>query len=163
MLRTAYVFDAETVAFLEGGCALIIGTVEPGGKPRSARGWGLTLLDGEARRARLLLDAEDDITIANAAGGGAIAVTAADVLTLRSIQLKGRSVGVEPADDDDEATAEAYYRKLFTDIEQTDGTPWEVAMRMVPVGYVACTLEIEDAFDQTPGPEAGGRIGGTSR
>lgn len=161
MLRSAYVFDAETIAFLEAGCALIIGTVEPGGKPRSGRGWGITLLDGDARRVRLLLDAEDDVTLANAEAGGAIAVTVADVLTLRSVQLKGRVIGVEPASADDETTLERYCDKLFTDIADTDGTPREVSERLVPLGVVACTVEVDDAYDQTPGPAAGRAIGGT--
>lgn len=163
MLRTAYVFDADTVAFLEAGCALIIGTVEPGGKPRSGRGWGLTLLDGQARRVRLLLDAEDEVTVANAAAGGAIAVTAADVLTLRSVQLKGRSAGLEPATDEDGARAERYCDKLFGDIAVTDGTPPEVSRRLVPVGYVACTIEVDEAYDQTPGPDAGRHLGAATR
>ena len=34
---------------------------------------------------------------------------------------------------------------------------------MTPVGYVACTVAVEQLFDQTPGPGAGARLpGGTA-
>ena len=155
MLRTAYVFDAETVAFLHSGCALIIGTVEPGGKPRAGRGWGLRVLDGEAPTLRLLLDADDDVTIANVAAGQAIAVTATSVRTLSSTQLKGRALGVEPMTPEDEARAVEYCRRFFADIVETDGTDPSLPERMVPMGYVACTFEVTEVFDQTPGPGAG--------
>lgn len=155
MLRTAYVFDAETVAFLESGCALLIGTVEPDGKPRAGRGWGLRVLPGDGRTLRLLLDAEDDVNIANIAAGGSMAVTTTSVRTLRSMQLKGRAIGVEPATPADAEVAGAYMDAFFGDIVETDGTDLALCRRMEPVGYVACTFEVHEAFDQTPGPAAG--------
>ncbi len=32
--------------------------------------------------------------------------------------------------------------------------------RLRPAAYVACTVEIDEAYDQTPGPGAGARLGG---
>jgi hypothetical protein len=31
--------------------------------------------------------------------------------------------------------------------------------RFAPVGTVACTVEVHERFDQTPGPSAGARVG----
>jgi hypothetical protein len=168
MLRThstadqgASVIDEETRAFLESGCALIVGTVDPDGAPHAGRGWGLSVLDGGApARLRLLLDAEDGVSVANAAAGGAIAVTATSVTTLRSIQLKGRSSATEVATVDDEARAVRFIERFFADVHATDGVEWEVFDRMTPAGYVAAVLEAHEAFDQTPGPRAGARVGG---
>src|SRR5436190_23252791 len=78
-LRTSYatlkegrsrVLGPETAAFLEHGCVLIVATVGPDGEPRASRGWGVTLLDGEPTRLRLLLDADDPIAIGHLAAGG---------------------------------------------------------------------------------------------
>lgn len=151
-------FDTDTRALLEGGSALIVATVAADGTPHAGRGWGLTLLDDRPGAARLLVSADDELTCAHLATGGAVAVTAADVPTLRSVQLKGRSVGLEPADAADRARAEVHLEALFTDIETTDGAARSILDRWRTRGYAACTILVEERYDQTPGPGAGGAI-----
>jgi hypothetical protein len=151
------VVDDATKTFLEAGSALIIGTVGPDGAPFAGRGWGLDVLDGD--RVRLLLDASDEGTIANVAAGRAIAVTAADVRTLRSMQLKGRALGLDETTAADRERWDRYREEFFTDILETDGTPRELTDRFAPDDVVACTIEVDELFDQTPGPGAGARIG----
>lgn len=144
-----------TAGLLGGGCAIIVGAVLDDGEPYASRGWGLTLLPGVPARARLLLAADDDVGVAALAPGRAIAVTAADVPSLRSVQVKGRSLGVTPATDDDRARAARFVDGFFGDIVRTDGTSRRVLDRLIPADYVACTLTIEQLYDQTPGPGAG--------
>ncbi len=111
---------------------------------------------------RLLLDASDDATLANLRRdgdhGGRIAITVADVRTLRSFQLKGRVAALDPATEADREKADRYCDDFFTDIEVTDGTPRVLTERLRPARYVACTVEVEEAFDQTPGPHAGSPV-----
>jgi hypothetical protein len=154
------VFDIETTAFLESGCALLVGTVSPLGEPHAGRAWGLDVLSDEPLRVRVLLDVEDVTTVEHAASGGAIAVTATSVRTLHSVQLKGRVISVE-ADADDTSRAGRYIAEFFHDIQETDGTKKDLLDRFVPLGYVGCTVEVEERFDQTPGPAAGAAIGRT--
>jgi hypothetical protein len=151
------VFDAEQATFLQSGCSLILGTVLPDGEPHAGRGWGLDLLPvpGEVR---LLLDAEDSTTVARAAAGGPVAITAADVRTLRSMQLKGRARSVEPASPEDVARAARYRDEFLGDIAEVDGVGRDLTDRIVPVGYLACTVAVDCAFDQTPGPGAGTQL-----
>ena len=104
--------EPETAAFLETGCALIVGTVATDGEPLAARGWGLTVLDPSRVTVRLLLDVADITTIEHLAAGGAVAVTSADVRTLRSVQMKGRARGVEIATGEDAARRRALLRRL---------------------------------------------------
>ena len=155
-------FDEERTAFLEGGCALILATVLPDGEPHAGRGWGLSVLT-DPGHVRLLLDAEDLAMVDQATGRGAIAITAASVRTLQAVQLKGRALATEAATRDDDARAERYCDALFGDIVDTDGSDRTVVERLTPVGYVACTVAVEQLFDQTPGPGAGARLpGGTA-
>ncbi len=152
-------FDDETTAFLESGSALLVGTVSPDGEPHASRGWGLDVTSaGDPTRVRVLLDVDDTTGLEHAAAGGAIAVTAASVRTLRSVQLKGRSLGLEPATPDDAARAQRYLDELFTDVHETDGTALAVLARFAPRGVVACAVEVGERFDQTPGPGAGARV-----
>jgi hypothetical protein len=155
------VFDPEQTTFLESGCSLILGTVQPDGEPHAGRGWGLTVLSNP-RHVRLLLDVEDSTTVERAAAGGAIAITAASVRTLRSLQLKGRVSSVEPASPEDVARAARYCEAFFTDIAETDGFGRTVTERIVPIGYTACTVVVDDLFDQTPGPGAGAQLSGST-
>lgn len=157
-------FDTEITAFLESGCALIVGTVAADGEPHVGRGWGLDVIaSGDTPRLRLLLDADDTSSIEHAAEGGAIAVTATSVRTLRSVQLKGRSLGLEVAGPGDDDRAQRYIDQFFADVTDTDGTDAALLERFVPSGYVACTVEVRERFDQTPGPGAGARIDTPSR
>ena len=152
-------FDEERTAFLEGGCALILATVLPDGEPHAGRGWGLTVLPDDGH-LRVLLDVEDLATVDQAAERGAIAITGASVRTLRAMQLKGRALAVEAASLADTARAERYCNAFFGDIVDVDGLDRTVVERMTPVGYVACTVAVEQLFDQTPGPGAGARLPG---
>jgi hypothetical protein len=154
------VFDEETRAFLESGCGLIVGTVGPDGAPHAGRGWGLDVVDlGTPACLRVLLDVDDERAIANAVDGATIAVTATNVSTLRSIQLKGRSLGTEVVTPDHEARATRYCTEFFDDVHAVDQVPHERFERFLPAGYVACTFQAAERFDQTPGPGAGARVG----
>jgi hypothetical protein len=149
--------DDETRAFVESGCALVLGTVDPGGAPCAGRGWGVTVGD-EAGRLRLVLDADDTVTLHNVTAGAPIAVTAASIRTLASVQFKGRVVGTEPIAPDDLARAESYCAAMFADIHETDFTPMELLEALRPHRLAVCTVGVEERFDQTPGPGAGARV-----
>lgn len=152
-------FDDDTIAFLESGCGLLVGTVAADGAPHAGRGWGLDVLDAGAGRLRLLLDAADEVTLANGAGSGAVAVTAAEVRTLRSLQLKGRVVGIVEAEGTDRARAARYCDELWTAVEETDGEPRELLEQLTPAAYRVALVEVTALFDQTPGPAAGASVG----
>jgi hypothetical protein len=153
------VFDDETRSFLESGCGLIVGTVAADGAPHAARGWGLEVLEaGPPARCRLLLDSDDERSIAHVVEGGAISVTATDVMTLRSIQLKGRAIGPEVLTPEDVARGTRYVEAFFTDVHAVDDVPWELFERFMPHGYVVCAFEAHERYDQTPGPGAGARV-----
>jgi hypothetical protein len=77
---------------------------------------------------------------------------------LRSIQLKGTVTAVEPVTDEDHARAARFADEFFTAIHETDGTEVALVERMQPYDYVACTIVVDDLYDQTPGPGAGGRL-----
>jgi hypothetical protein len=150
------VLNADDRAFLEAGCALIIGTVAADGMPLATRGWGLDVLDDG--HVRLLVDADDEAALVNLASTRAIAITAADVRTLHSTQMKGEVVSIEDVDEAEADRARRYCEDFFVDIHETDGTSYEVLERMVPSRYRACLCQVGDWFDQTPGPGAGGRV-----
>lgn len=155
-------FDAETVTFLESGCSLILGLVGATGEPVAGRGWGLTVLDASAGRLRLLVDADDDVATGLLVDSGRIAVTATDVRTMRSMQMKGRVVTAEVADDADLARAATYRDAFFGAIVETEGTPRTLVERITPAAFAVRVIDVDEVFDQTPGPRAGTSLEATA-
>ena len=153
-------FDQAMIEYLHSGCAVLVGTVDATGRPHASRGWGLTVLDARAGRVRLLLDGADIVTLANVLPGAAVAITTASVPTLHSVQLKGHVLLVEPADDIDEAKRVQYTRDFTNDIHHTDGDPMEMLVRWADRHVVACVVDVDSSFDQTPGPAAGCLLAG---
>jgi hypothetical protein len=152
------VLAPETVTFLEGGCALIVGTASTSGEPHATRGWGASVVATDPLEIRLLIDADDAVAIECLSTTGAVAFTGADVPTLHSIQFKGTVSSVEPADDEDRARAGRFCDAFFGDVVAVDGTARMLLDRIVPRDFVACTVAITELYDQTPGPAAGASL-----
>ena len=146
----------ELVTFLESGCGLIVGTASSTGEPRANRGWGLEVLD--AGRVRVLLRSDDSVLTDDLTANPLLAVTGADVHTLRSVQLKGRAGTVEPASSADHERSARYRRDFFAAIQAIDGFTTTQLDRLVPDGLVACEMVVTEVYDQTPGPGAGASI-----
>ncbi|MDQ1481805.1 MAG: hypothetical protein QOI44_2666 [Actinomycetota bacterium] len=145
----------ETAAFLESGCALIVGTADIGTEPHATRGWGVTVLSRDPGEVRLLIDANDPVAITNLSTNGKISVTGADVPSLASVQFKGTVSAIEAATDEDRARAARYADAFFGDIGNVDGTPRKLVDRLLADDFVACIVRIVELYDQTPGPGAG--------
>jgi len=152
------VIAPPTVAFLEAGSALIVGTVDDGGTPHASRGWGLTVVDANADCIRLLMDAGDELAESNLAATGAIAITAGDVRTLRSIQLKGNARDRESASVRDRRSFDDFCDHFFSAVQESDGVPRVFLERLRPLELVAWTVHVAELYDQTPGPRAGNAI-----
>jgi hypothetical protein len=151
------VLEPATIALLEGGSALIVGTVDAAGMPHASRAWGLVVHpDGE--RVRVLLGDDDERAVADLRGGGRIAITGADVRTLSSRQVKGRAVGFDEVSAADQARSAVYCDLFFEAVEEVDGTERAILERMRPAGLVACEVVLDCAFDQSPGPKAGAPV-----
>ena len=144
-------------ALVEAGCSLVVGTVGADGAPRATRAWAATVLDEAAGRLRVVVTADDAVALANL-GTGQIAVTGADVRTLRAVQLKGHVVVVEPATPGDLATLDEHTGRFFQAVHETDGNPVELLRRLLPHEVVAVELVVEEVYDQSPGPGAGAAL-----
>ena len=109
-------------------------------------------------RLRLLLDGADAVTVESLSVGSNLSITTCAIESLVSFQFKCRSLGVEQPDDADRAEADRF-RQAFTDeVTRVDGLAADILTAWVrPIRYV-CVAEVEQVFDQTPGPRAGGAV-----
>jgi predicted pyridoxine 5'-phosphate oxidase superfamily flavin-nucleotide-binding protein len=149
--------EPEVAALMESGCSLIVGTVDADGVPEATRGFGLRVVRDEGT-LRVVVAADASITQDNLHNVGRVAVTATDVATLRSTQVKGRTVSVHAVTDADRAVFARYHDEFFTALQETDGTPLDLVVRMLPADIAAFVMTVDEVFDQTPGPAAGARL-----
>lgn len=149
-------------ALLEGGCALIVGLTRPDGSPFATRAWGCDI-DPSGGGALLLVRATDAASFGLQVGdvpGIPIAVTAADVRSLSSVQVKGVLVELTPAEEGDAERKDRYCDLFVAAVQEVDGIPIEIAERWRPAdALLRCRIRFEELFLQTPGPGAGASLG----
>ena len=151
-------FGSDLTAMIEDGAGLVVGTVGDDGEPRATRAWSVTLVDPDERRVRVVVSADDEVTVANLRVGTTLALNGADVRTLRSVQLKGRVVAVEAAGPDDLDSARDQSERFLQAVHDTDGNPLEQLRRILPIEVVVVEVVVVEMYDQTPGPDAGGAL-----
>ena len=154
--------DGDMRGLLESGCSLVVGLLSASGEPFATRGWGLDVLDPQVGTGRLLTGAGELERVGRTwddLAGSPIAVTGADVRTFHSVQVKGTVERVEAVTPVDEERAARHADDFFEGVQEVDMTPREVLERMRPVDLVALVIHVVEAYDQTPGPGAGARLG----
>ena len=149
-------------ALLEGeSSSLVVGVLDADGEPFATRCWGVRITSPDPLQVRVLLPAGSMARIGRLPGDGAtfkLALTAADVRSLESVQVKGLAHDLSelsPADRDHFAW---YLEHFLAAINLIDGNELRLLQRWAPDDVVACTVDVTERFDQTPGPGAGARL-----
>jgi hypothetical protein len=145
------------MSILAAGTSLIVGTVGPDGEPRATRAFALVVVDATADVIRLVVSADDPLLLVHLETG-VIAITAADVRTLRSVQLKGRIVGVEATSEEDRSVMADHSGRFFQAVHETDGHDLSAIRQLLPLQTLSVEVAVDEVYDQTPGPEAGRRV-----
>ena len=155
--------DDDLTAFLESGCAMIAGFLTPDGEPFASRAWGLEVVDAARGIVRVLLGEADVVRVDPlGAGSPALALTGTEVATLRSAQVKGRIERIDPPSADDLRRTERYCDEFFGAVERVDRFARALTARLTPADLLVATVQLDEVFDQTPGPQAGTRLAGAS-
>lgn len=152
------ILDETAVGRLGGAAALVIGTVSADGRPHGCRAWAASS-GPDAATLRVIVDADDERLLANLAAGSRVALTAANVVTMASLQVKGRVRVIEELTALDHATRESRTDRFLADVAETDRVPREMLDALVPARFLVCVVEVDEVFDQTPGPGAGRVLG----
>jgi hypothetical protein len=154
MVRPA--IGAELAAFMESGVSITVGTCDGRGRPSCAWAMGasvdrargtVTVLVPTATSARIARDVADQ---------SRVAITFSRPLDHKSLQVKGRAQHRD-AIESERAIAERY-RAAFTEHLDCAGWPRSAVRRITYWPCVALEVEVEELFEQTPGPRAGERL-----
>jgi hypothetical protein len=150
----------ELKAFLESGVSVVVGTRDSELVPEITRAWGARV--GRDRRSVSLCIAlaTSGKALGNLRDNGYVAATFSLPTDYKTIQLKGRCVGTARPNRQDLAAVERHRNSFLASTERigvprrfTEGL-WQKELMesavMVKIRFVA-----EQAFDQSPGPDAG--------
>jgi len=153
--------DQDLQSLLESGVAIVVGTRDADLVPEAARGWGAHVLPDRSTVEVCVGLPSGRRTLRNVADNGRIAVTCVRPSDHRQVQLKGRVVLTQEATSDDLGRVDRH-RAGF--IEQLAGAG--IARSVSPAFWshddpdsmMKVRFVLEEAYDQTPGPEAGRRL-----
>lgn len=152
--------DDEMKAFLESGPSVIVGTRDVGLAPEITRAWGPRVSEDRRSVSVCVPLATSAKTLDNLADNGRIALACALPTTVKSVQLKGTCIETTEPDAADLAAVEEHH-EVFAARNEGIGVPrhmvetlWRRELETSPV-LVKIRFVPEQAFDQTPGPDAG--------
>jgi hypothetical protein len=72
--------------------------------------------------------------------------------------MKGRVIGLEPPTEADLAAFRDHTDRFFAAVVISDGNPIEQLHRLLPAETMTVEVEVDEQFDQTPGPGAGATL-----
>jgi hypothetical protein len=152
-MAPATLIDDEICEFMRGSVVSFLGTTDERGTPDVTRSVGVA--GAAPGRVRLLISSAAEVAWANLANGGRVAVLVTDITNYRSIQWRGRAVELgERVTPGDLALAD-HARGAFADACPLVGLDPAMAWRIWPVDVRPVVVEVDEMFDQTPGPGAG--------
>jgi hypothetical protein len=145
------------VAFAHTGISVLIGTSDPTGAPDCVRGTGVRIWPGACQLTLLMPQVTGATSIANLRANPKCAVALSEILTARTMQLKGTVLAIREGSAEDRAHAK-HYVEMFSDQLAVIGQPSELTRRFGYWPLWAIDLEIEAVYAQTPGPVAGAKM-----
>jgi hypothetical protein len=139
--------------FLGSGVSMVGASANDDLVPEAFRMWGASLGDDGVLRALVSSDAGE--TFERVREGSRLCMTFTDVLNLRSMQVKGRSVGSPEAPGPADLARMERYHELLVPKSRLNGTPPPLLEAIRPRSVFVVSMVVEEAYDQTPGPSAG--------
>jgi hypothetical protein len=148
----------EFQRYFEGGKSMTVATADGTGLPTACRAVGMRL-DADGRGVVVYLPlATAPKSIANIATNGRIAICVSDVIDHSTLQLKGMRRAVRVACPD-EAAVVTRWLHAFTDQLDRIGMPKCVTLGLSHWPAFAIEVDIDELYEQTPGPRAGVLVG----
>lgn len=155
----AALLSDEISTFLQSGLSIIIGVVGPDGRARTGRALAVRVVGRDHLRI-LYPNAGNAAVTATAVSGGPIAITFSAPMSHRTLQVKATSCQGDEIEPEDRVAAQDQ-SDAFAGILSALGYPPDFAQAISDYRsstLCALSLNVDSAFEQTPGPGAGRSI-----
>jgi hypothetical protein len=151
------VIDNELKDFIESEVGILFGSRDAGLSPEVTHAWGARVLEG-GNEVELFVDRDAGArTVANLKANRLVAATFASPITYRSVQLKGWCLAIEEPAAADAPWIERH-REAFAESLRARGLASHVSRTLWSKDVVRVRFQIDESFDQTPGPGAGKKL-----
>jgi hypothetical protein len=142
---------------LEPGVSIIVGAVDAHGMPVCCRGYAVRSSDDLETVTVYVPVATSHETIQAVATAGRLAIGATYPADHLATQLKGVATDTRLAREDELAFVRERFR-VYADVLEAFGVPKRLLNRATYWPAFAVTMRVEEIYEQTPGPKAGGRL-----
>lgn len=150
--------SSDLASFLESGISILVGTRDARLASECVRAVGARVGREGAELTVFVPEAPAGATVSNLRDNGRVAVLFSRASDHRSIQVTGRAVSFEPAEDADRATVDRYRCDLAQHLALV-GMPPRLTLRAAHWPCLAVRLRVEAIYVKTPGPGAGATLG----
>ena len=139
--------------------SIIVGSRDAALRPHLMRALACSLSADRCQVTVLINPHSAEQVLADLRANGHIAVVFSEPTTHRTLQLKGNDAQVLECGADGEALAERHLQRFIAELADI-GLPAEVARTLLrrEGGLVALRFTVREAYDQTPGPQAGSAL-----
>ncbi len=152
------VIPAELVDFIHGAYVMFVGTRDERLRPSISWVFGAVADAGKDTITFFLPNVEGESILNNLSHNERVALTITDTPTHHhSIQFKGKRIETRPSTEK-EMVYQDNYKVRFIEHFRKMGVPDEFFGGFVYYPSTAVTFRVEEVFNQTPGPGAGGKL-----
>jgi hypothetical protein len=153
--------SAEMVAMVQGGVSTIASSCDAALRPSMMRAMASTITPDGRLVTVYLARKQSRQLLQDIAASGRLAVVFSQPSTNRTLQLKTRQARSRTTTAADEAIVKRYLAAMEWELTQVHIPPvlTRVMLAHDMDDLVAVEFAFQDAFDQTPGPNAGAPIG----
>lgn len=152
-------FDDELLELLGSGVDVLVATRDADLSPECVMGMGLKVHPDRRHITVYVARVLVTPTLENLRANAEVAITMCRPIDHKTIQAKGRFVGVRDSGPEDRRVQEIC-RSAYAEHLAVFGVPRTFTRRMAWWPSVAIDVEVREIFTQTPGPDAGTRIAG---
>lgn len=142
---------------IESGVAVVVGTRDSALNPEITRGWGARVLPGQDGMEICVSRSAGAATLRNLQDNGEIAVVFCLPTSYKTVQLKGH---IAELGEPNQAHCEwvERHKDAFAAQVELVGVPPSLVSNFALDDLVRIRFVVEQAFEQTPGPSAGGSL-----
>jgi hypothetical protein len=153
--------DRDHAAFMQGGVSVVVASRNSAMVPDVVRGCGCRVSRDRRRVTVLVEPGRASELLGDIRLTGTIAVVFSEPSTHRTIQLKGTDATIVPVTAADRRIAERHLGAWVEELVSVGySADFAAAVRgRAEAGLTAITFTPTSAFEQTPGPAAGTRLG----
>lgn len=142
--------------FLGVGVAIMVATRDDTNRPHVTRGWGARWDPAGGNLDLFITVSEDLHVVSDLEANGAIAVTIVRPTNYLAVQIYGQVAWIGDVSGEDRERIDASIDRFVAEVTPIGMPP---SVRLVAgERFVAIRVEIQQCFEQTPGPRAGSAL-----